>query len=292
MQPCLTFSFQTPKKYILKGLWFGPKNPSQVVILVHGLSSTAFSNHDWITPLATPSTAVLVFNNRGHDFVTSVRKIDTRKRKGYTSILAGAAHEIFTDCSDDIEGVVRFVQQQGVKHIMLAGHSTGSQKVVYYATRFEKQKNIQKIILLSPVSDYAGLFRQQKKEVIPKALQKAKELIASGKPHELLPNEFVLFPCDAQRYLSLYTPDSIEEIFSFSQPKKMPTLLHRIHIPTLVILAQHDEYWDRSVQRVAAWFDQHLKAPHQIKIIDQAEQAYPGKEKEVITLMEKFIHKR
>lgn len=290
MQPCFSFAVQTPKGYILKGLWFGPKNPAQAVILVHGLGSTLFSNHDWITPLANATTAVLVFNNRGHDFVTSVRRVDERKRRGYSVILTGAAHEIFADCADDIEGVVRFVQQQGVQHIMLAGHSTGSQKVVYYATRLGNQKNIEKIILLSPVSDYAGLFRQQKKEIIPKALAKAKELVALGKPHELLPNELVLFPCDAQRYISLYTPDSAEEIFSFAQPKKVPMLLHRMHIPTLVILAQHDEYWDRPVQRVATWFDQHLKAPHQIEIIAQAEHAFPGKEKEVDVLMEKFIH--
>lgn len=290
MQPCFSFAVQTPKGYVLKGLWFGPKNPAQVIIFVHGLGSTVFSNHDLITPLTNATTAVLVFNNRGHDFVTSVRRIDKRKRKGYVSIFAGAAHEIFTDCADDIEGLVRFVQQQGVKHIVLAGHSTGSQKVVYYATRSGKQKNIEKIILLSPVSDYAGLFRQQKKAIIPKALAKAKELVVAGKPHELLPSELVLIPCDAQRYLSLYTPDSIEEIFSFSQPKKVPGLLHRIHIPTLVILAQHDEYWDRPVRRVATWFDQHLKAPHQIEIIPQAEHAYPGKEKEVVALMEKFIH--
>lgn len=281
---------QTPKGYVLKGLWFGPIHPTQAVILIHGLGSTVFSNHDWITPLANATTAVLVFNNRGHDFITSVRKIDKRKRQGYTSVLAGAAHEIFTDSSDDIEGVVRFVRQQGVKHIVLAGHSTGSQKVVYYITRSKNQKCIEKIILLSPVSDYAGLFRQQKKAIIPKALAKAKKLVALGKPHELLPNDLVLFPCDAQRYLSLYTPNSIEEIFSYSQPKKVPVLLHRIRMPTLVILAQHDEYWDRPVQRVAAWFDQHLKTPHQMNIIAQGGHAYPGKEKEVGALMEKFIN--
>lgn len=156
---CKVVSFITPWKYILNGLWFGGDKPKRAIVFIHGLASSAFSNHSLIVPAADQTTAVITFNNRGHDKIARIKKIDKRKKKGYSSELVGEAHEVFTDCVDDIQGVVDFLTKEGVKEIYLAGHSTGCQKSVYYLAQRGKQKLINGVILMCPMSDYAGALK-------------------------------------------------------------------------------------------------------------------------------------
>jgi chaperonin GroES len=47
-------------------------------------------------------------------------------------LVAGETFEIFGDCVDDLQGVVNLAKDRGVKEIYIVGHSTGSQKNVYY----------------------------------------------------------------------------------------------------------------------------------------------------------------
>ncbi len=67
---CRHVQIVTPKHYLLDGLWFGGSRPKTGVVFVHGLGSTAFAHHNFLTPLASRNTAVLFFGNRGHDTVT------------------------------------------------------------------------------------------------------------------------------------------------------------------------------------------------------------------------------
>src|ERR1700722_3607606 len=156
MTPAYVVQITTPKKYVLNGLWFGPKKPKRVVIWVHGLGSSMFSKLNLIRAIVDPHTAVLAFNNRGFERVAQIRRTADSKSK---RLLAGAAHERFVDCVDDIQGAVNFVRKRKVKSIYLAGHSTGCQKSIYWASK--KGKNVKGIILLAPVSDYAGALQNQ-----------------------------------------------------------------------------------------------------------------------------------
>ena len=68
-------------------------------------------------PLINDSTMALFFCNRGHDKITSVKKLN-RSVKGYEMELAGGAHELFTDCVDDIQGAIDLlVQKRGRRNI-------------------------------------------------------------------------------------------------------------------------------------------------------------------------------
>ncbi|MBU0569841.1 alpha/beta fold hydrolase, partial [Patescibacteria group bacterium] len=154
---CRVIEIITPKKYLLNGLWFGGNKPKRAIIFIHGLTGSAFSGHKFITPLANENTAVITFSNRGHSKIARIKKLDERKKKGYTSENIGETHEVFTDCVDDIKGAVDFIKSQGVEKIYLAGHSTGCQKSIYYLSQKSRQKNIKGVILLCPVSDYSAI---------------------------------------------------------------------------------------------------------------------------------------
>src|SRR3989344_8692651 len=129
MRPAHVIEIVTPKKVLLNGLWLGPRKPKRVIVWVHGLGSSMFSKLYLAHDLVDSKTAVLVFNNRGHDKVASGSSGRNKR------VRHGAAHERFTDCIDDIEGAIRFARKAGAKKLFVAGHSTGSQKATYWAAK-------------------------------------------------------------------------------------------------------------------------------------------------------------
>lgn len=290
-QPVRVIEIVTPKKFILNGLWFGPESPTKIIIFVHGLGGNAFSSHKLIVPLVDSKTAVITFSNRGHDQVASIKKIDNRKKKGYSRITAGEAMEIFTDCVDDIQGVVNYVLSVSPKaSIYLAGHSTGCQKSAYYLSRAGKQKFIKGVILLAPMSDYAAMLKSDKNGNLKPAENFAKNLLKENQPQDLLPQEIWPDMVSAQRFLSLATPESQEEIFCYAVPDKSPVTYRKIKIPALVVLAEKDEYRDRPIKKIAGWFEKNSKSKKlSVNIVPSSPHNFYKYETQVLGVIKNFI---
>jgi hypothetical protein len=111
-----------------------------------------------------------------------------------------------------------------------------------------------------------------------------------ARPHALMPAALgPWFICDAQRFLSLYTPDSAEEIFTYAQPAKRPKALHKLAVPVLVVLAGKEEHTKMPARRLAAWFDNELKVPHGIVIIPRVGHGFKGGEQTVARAIRAFV---
>lgn len=122
-------------------------------------------------------------------------------------------------------------------------------------------------------------------------MQAAKTLIKAGKPHELLSERDWQWPllADAQRFVSLYSGESEEEIFTYWDKARHPHTLHMIKRPVLVILAEKDEYADRSAKLIQDWFARHLKTGDEIAIVKNAPHGFRGSEKSVANGIKKWI---
>lgn len=280
---CRYVQFTTPRKYLLDGLWYGGEKPTRAIVFVHGLASTAFAHHDYLAPLSGKNTAVIFFSNRGHDKVARIKKLDRSSARGYVSEIAGQTHEIFTDCVDDIQGIVDYLSGKKVKEIYLVGHSTGCQKSVYYLSQKGKQKKIRGVVLLCPVSDYAAVKKSVHPARLKRAEREARKLLARKKSHQVLPDTIWPDLLDAQRFLSLFTPNSKEEIFTYAQPKKTPKILQKIKIPLLAVFAGNDEYHDRDTQEIVDWFTAHIASLRgSVSVIPNAGHGFKGCENRVV----------
>jgi pimeloyl-ACP methyl ester carboxylesterase len=290
-KPCHVMRIVTPKQYLLDGLWFGADHPKTAIIFIHGLGSSAFAHHDYLVPLAGRDTAVLYFSNRGHDGIAGVKRVKSSTRKGYVYEQAGMAHEIFTDCADDIQGAVNLLLSRRARRIYLVGHSTGCQKIAWHLSQRGTPHQIAGAVLLCPISDYASAHhedepKRKKAEVV------ARKLIRRKRPHELLPADLWRGPIDAQRFLSLYTPDSKEGIFTYAQPGKIPRTLQKVKTPLLVVFAGVDEYRDRDTSEMAGWFRDNLRSQHaEIEIIPGALHGFNGQESKVTARVRRWIKK-
>lgn len=275
--------FQTPKGYMLNGVWFGIHRPNTVYIWIHGLGSSVFSKMDIMQRLTKNKAAVLAFNNRGHDKLSMVSYQSGKKTKRK---LAGGGAEIFTECVDDIDGAIRYAEASGAKHIYLVGHSTGCQKSVYWASK--KGTGVRGIVLLAPISDYAGMVKMIGKAKLEKVVAYARSLVKKGKPHEFIPLSMWSYePDTAQRFISLYTPDSVEEIFTYSQRNVIPKTLKKVRLPILALLAENDQFGDRPAEHIAEWF-RAQKPDADVRVVAHADHGFKGAERAIASHILRF----
>ncbi|OGG56378.1 hypothetical protein A3D71_01660 [Candidatus Kaiserbacteria bacterium RIFCSPHIGHO2_02_FULL_55_20] len=296
MRSCFHIEITTPKKVVLNGLWFGPysakaskgkpKKPKRVIIFIHGLTASAFSMKRVVDALVDSQTAVVTFNNRGFEKITEIKRIKGKKK---VWVRAGAAHEVFTECADDIQGAINFVKKAGVKNVYLAGHSTGCQKAYYWASKNKKEQNVKGIILFGPLSDYAIAVEYDKRGKLAKSVAYARRLVRAGKAHELMPEKLGMwFPCDAQRFLSLYSGNSAEEIFTYWDTSKNPRTLKSVRLPILVMLAGKEEFSDIPAKQIASWFNAHLRNGSAV-VVPNVGHSFKGGEKIVARAIGDFV---
>jgi alpha-beta hydrolase superfamily lysophospholipase len=285
MNNCQPARFSTPKGFQLDGLYFEAPRAKRAIIFVHGLGGSMF----WpslVYKMAEKGTSLLTFNNRGHDKISFARQV--LKNGKSKRISAGSCHENFTDCADDIQGAVDFCRARGSSDIFLVGHSTGCQKSVYYLSHAKDQNKIAGAVLLCPVSDYADALTYNK-AVITKAEALARKLVRIGKEHQMLPEEIWPGLCDAQRFLSLYTPDSKEEIFCYATNRR-PITLQKVTVPLLAVFAENDEYLDRPLSEITSWFVKNIRTKDfTFKTVKDAVHMLHGREKPVLDMISDFV---
>lgn len=267
----------------LNGLLLGSGKTQDLFIFVHGLGSDCFKRNEICEALVDEDSSVLAFNNRGFGVINRFNKVDKTGQK-IGRVIAGLAHEVFTDCVFDIEGAVNFAQELGFKSIYLIGHSTGCQKSIYYLSQKPKS-SVKGVILLAPLSDYAVVRNTYEQDEYEKKLEYVINMIKSGKGQDLVPISVTDYTISAQRWLSLNTLESEEEIFAYASGKEPETLLKNKK-PILVILARQDEYADRPVSEISKWFKDVLKKKDDsVKIISKSTHNFDSYSREIRDLI-------
>src|SRR3989440_11565153 len=214
------------------------------LIWVHGLGSAFSSGQPLIRELSTRLNAAGIayfkFNNRGHDVVA-----------GRGKHLAGAAFERFGQSVEDLRAMIGLAAKCGYRRVLLAGHSTGANKVLHYAAR-TRDRRVIGLVLLGPVSDIAGEMKRIRGRELRRRVAVA-ERIARRDPDALVPRAFGFR--SARRYLSLYRPGEAEDVFPYYRPSARWTALRRVRLPIAAIVGGRDEYLDRRPAELLAAFE-------------------------------------
>lgn len=266
-----------------QGLFASPSDPSDTAILwIHGLTSTFYSKprlHDaFARRCDTAGLGYAAFNNRGHDLITSISRIDRRRRKGRSSIPGGAGQEVFEDSVHDIQAGMDFLRDQGFSRIVVVGHSTGANKSCYHAA-MRRHLGLAGVVLVSPTSD--RLLPVREREQIALLLPRMQKLVREGRGDELL-TDISYMPMTPNRYVSLYTPLSAEDTFDYGDIHPQMTYFSKITKPLLVVFAGSDEYLDRPVADVKKVFDAKARSKtYTSAVIPEALHSYEGKEQKL-----------
>jgi alpha-beta hydrolase superfamily lysophospholipase len=220
-----------------------PRRRRAALVWVHGYGSVFSSGQPLIRAMSTRLKAAGIgyfkFNTRGHDVVAG------RGRQ-----LAGAAFERFERSIEDIRTVVAFARRRGYRHVVLAGHSTGANKALYYASRV-RDRTIRGLILLGPISDIAAAAKELGMRELRRRVAAA-ERIAQRDPEAMVPRAWGF--SSARRYISLHRPGEAEDVFPYYRPGARWTALRSLRLPLTAIVGSRDEYLDRSPQELIGAF--------------------------------------
>lgn len=278
---CSLEEIVTKDRLLVQGIYSEPKSKKhRAVLWMHGLSS-AFYHEVRLTKLLVDALenkgwGFAHFNSRGHDLLSGIRKKDDTSPYGYSYYQAGAGAEIFEESVFDIDAGIDFLLAKGYEEIILIGHSTGANKACYYAAT---QNNIHllSVVLSGPISDRLNSPDAKKH------LSYMKKLIREGKGDTLLFG-YHFFPITPKRFISLFEPQTPEDVFDYGEKEPKLISFSRIKIPLLVLLSQNDEVSDRPVEEIQKAFDSHATSSvYKSIIIPGALHRYTGHEAEVVS---------
>lgn len=281
----------TKDQLVHQGIYYAPKKQGTTAVLwVHGLTGKFYSDPAAFSLFVDACEQVgfgfASFNNRGHDYVTDAKKLDKTNPKGYEHVTVGASVETFTDCVFDIDAALSFLVDQGYSRVVLVGHSTGANKVCYYAGT-QKDTRIAGVVLAGPMSDrYAALADETRYK---KHAQEIDAKLAQGKGDELLAG-YDFFPLTPSRWKSLLGEKSEEDVFNYRDQTGALHTFSRIVVPLLVVFGQQDEYADAPIPVMQAAFDAHATSTnYKSVVIPEADHGFTGREKEFSNVIFSWI---
>ena len=275
MIPVSLTQIKTSDGILLDGIVVEPKQKSGTALIwVHGLTSYFYSSPTLVSELSRLCTKNRIgyfkFNTRGHDIAVRGQRKDK---------FLGTIYEIFEDCVPDIRAMIRFARLRGYKKIILAGHSTGAQKIVYYVHK-TRDRNVKGLALLGAANDISAEIRRTGKREYEKNLRRAQSLHRKD-PTTLFMSQGYLFT--ARRFLSLHTPGTAEDTFPYYDASAQWKAMESIRTPLVVIFGSRDECLDRPAQKLIETFRAHapLAKSFSCSIIKNANHGFKGKEKQL-----------
>ena len=260
------------------GLLHTPSNSTnKVIIHIHGLNGNFYENGflDFLAETYTnKGYAFLTFNNRGKDYISDFKK-------GDDSVVIGGSLERFKDCIYDIDGAVKFVEDNGFNEIIIQGHSYGCNKVLYYYDQ-KKNNNIKKIILLAPCDTMAEVMECYGDEY-DDIKQIATNLVNEGKEDELMRCDFMTNGKIAVgTFYNDFLPGGLDDFIRYRDGTNGKSeLLNKIDIPVLTIFGDNDScVLTQPLEVVKEYLTNNIKNIN-IQIISGANHSYTNKYKEL-----------
>ncbi|MBD3609020.1 MAG: alpha/beta hydrolase [Gammaproteobacteria bacterium] len=200
-----------------------------VILMTHG--TLAHNRMEIINTLQT------VFKDRGYSSLAINLSLGLSARKGMYDCSAPHTHK-HTDALDEIGLWLSWLKQQGVKSVVLLGHSRGGNQTAWFASERDNEA-IQSVLLVAPQTwsqEYASKdYKKRYGKDLDTLLTKAKRMVQQGKGQEFLkPVDFIYCKdtsATADAFVNYYTPDLRMDT---------PHLLNKLNKPVLVFAGSAD----------------------------------------------------
>ncbi len=227
--------FTTSDGIRLNAFLAGKRRKVVCIIYVHGMGGNFYSGtaqKRLMRDASKNGMAFLAINTRGHDTVAYLSRPEKRKKW----LTGGTDLEVFEKCALDIEAAVALARRLGFRSIILAGHSTGCQKITYFQYR-RKRSDIKGLILLAPADDY-NIHRKKYGRRISSIVRQCRKKAEKGEGMRI-GGESTAF-LSALRFLSLADLGNVEaRLFNYDGPLKE---FSSIETPICALFGSKEEY--------------------------------------------------
>ena len=253
----------------LDGFWaHGKTRQRTLTIFVHGMGGNFFRSpfkKQFLIQGPRKGTDVISIHNRG--------------------ALDNVYDERFGDCLADLDAVLEFGRSKGYKRVVLVGHSTGCQKIVYYQSR-RRSTLVKALVLAAPADDY-GIARRDLGSRYSYWIRKAKSMVADGRGKERLPDCCNGFT--ARRFLSCADPAKTEaSIFDY---EGRLTHFRKLTLPIFAFFGRDEQFATLPVDDMGAILKAKTAAdPFQYRTVD-GDHGFSGAERQVVAMVFTWLKK-
>lgn len=184
----MMFRLNVPTKRgsVLNGVLFRPrekKNTDTVMIAITGIHGNFYSNPFYYNIGDT-------LNSANYDFIyaqtnDAFGQIETFNVNTKEKEIIGSWNERFSYTDEDIDAYLTWACKEGYEHIILAGHSLGANKVIYYLSN-NHDPRVEHFFLLSPAN-----LTYMMSGVTAREKQMIKDQVERGDGDKLLPFPFM-----------------------------------------------------------------------------------------------------
>lgn len=183
----------TKRGSVLNGVLFRSDDvkAKSIVIAITGIHGNFYSSPFYYNFRETLSSNAIDFiYAQTNDAFNRIETVNANTGK---SEIIGSYNEYFSYTDEDIDAYLDFAEHEGYVNMILAGHSLGANKVIYYLSMHHDMKRISKFFLLSPANlEWLMNGVTEREKII------VRSLVDEGRGKEMLPFEFMDWvPCIA-----------------------------------------------------------------------------------------------
>ena len=252
----------------------GEKRQPVLLVLVHGMGGDFYHSalkKELMVRAPSAGCDMLSFNNRGSG--------------------EGVRTERFSDCLADLDAALAFGRREGYRRFVLAGHSTGCQKIAYFQGR-RQDSSIEALVHLAPGDDYAIVRRDMGARALTRLAGWARGRVAAGRGEVPVPSGKGLPEMcagfSARRFLSIADARQIEAgLFGYDGPLR---LFSRLTLPMQVLFGDKEEFACRPPAEMGDILRQKTASTHfRFSLIPGADHGFHGKERETAGAVYAFV---
>ena len=176
----------TKRGVVLNGVLFRPeekKAADTVMIAITGIHGNFYSNPFYYNIGDTLNAGGIDFiYAQTNDAFGQIRTVNVHTGR---EELIGSWNERFSYTDEDIEAYLDWAEEAGYEHMILAGHSLGANKVIYYLSRHHDPR-VEHFFLLSPAN-----LTHMMSGVTEREKQMIREQVERGDGDKMLPFPFM-----------------------------------------------------------------------------------------------------
>jgi len=269
---------ETRRGTVLNGVLFPAKCANTVVIAITGIHGNFYSNPFYynIGDALSDSGIDFIYAQTNDAF----GEIETFNAKTGEKELIGLWNERFSYTEEDIDAYLNYAAAKGYKNIILAGHSLGANKVIYYLSKNHDTKRVNHFILMSPAN-----LKHMMSGVSDGERDFIEKMIRYGQGKKILPFYFmgwvVCTANTAHDWLSGVL-DNVHTNFNgdFSQ-------VEQITHDGALIIGTYDRFTDGDPSKFLKNINSHMKTAEKNKMlfIDRTGHTYQQKENEIAEII-------
>ncbi len=285
----MMFELNVPTKRgtVLNGVLFRPEEERKsdtVMIAITGIHGNFYSNPFYYNIGNT-------LNSDDVDFIyaqtnDAFGQIDTYNVNTGKEETIGSWNERFAFTDEDIDAYLTWAEKAGYKHIILAGHSLGANKVIYYLSRHHDPR-VEHFFLLSPAN-----LNHMMSGVSAREKQLIRNQVMRGDGNKMLPFPFMGWvDCTANtaydwQFSGLLNNVHTEKNGNFSQAE-------RITHDGALLVGTYDNFTDGDPTEFLQNLNDHLptKDQNQLIFVEETGHTYQMKHQEVADAILRQIQK-